>query len=122
MDNVGLLVSGKVDAMDSQSKSGEVLVNDKVGVFLGNDELNKSRNGEGSVGERHDQRESGSYDSGECDEVVVRNVSSVEDLSPLIDGLLGEHVDKVVCDLDGGLVSRSDTQFSENRRFRKVAD
>lgn len=122
MDDISLLVSSEIDSCDSQSKSGEVLVNDEVCVFYGNDELNSSRDCNSSVLEWHDERESSSDDGGERDEVVVRDVSGIKHLSPLINGFLREHVDQVVGDLDGGFVSGGSAQFCEDGRLRKVTD
>ena len=122
MDDVSLLVSSEIDSSDSQSKSGEVLVNDEICVFCRNDELNQGRDCNSSVLEWHDERESSSDNGGERNEVVVGDVSGIKHLSPLINGLLREHVDQVVGDLDGGLVSGGSAEFCEDRRLRKVTD
>lgn len=93
MHDVSLFSSSEGDSSDGQTKSGEVLVDNEICVFLRNDDLYQGRDDESGVGEGNDERDSSGGNSGKGNEVVVGEVRCIKNLSPLVNRLLGEHVD-----------------------------
>lgn len=53
VDQIRFLVSSKVNTFDGKAKSGEVLVDNEVGIIFRDDELDRSRDGNGDIGEGH---------------------------------------------------------------------
>lgn len=53
VDHIGFLVSSEANTSDGKAKSGEVLVDNEVGIISRDDELDCSRDGNGDIGEGH---------------------------------------------------------------------
>lgn len=53
VDHIGFLVSSEANTSDGKAKSREVLVDNEVGIICRDNELDRSRDGNGDIGEGH---------------------------------------------------------------------
>jgi hypothetical protein len=98
-----LLSSCELNILDSNLEFWQILIDNEISVFFWNDTISKFRNSELSDKPRENDREDRRNESSKGNEVDMREVSLIEDFSPVLNWLVREHSHEVFRDLKSTL-------------------